>query len=68
MNPDLDILATTLYVTVDDLLIRNPHSVSNATADAPEPVSAYAYCNAYSPSPRSSGTTKPPTGLARPAP
>ena len=25
MNPDLDILATTLYVTVDDLLIRNPH-------------------------------------------
>ena len=25
MNPDLDTLATTLYVTVDDLLIRNPH-------------------------------------------
>ena len=25
MNPDLDTLATTLYVTVDDLLIRHPH-------------------------------------------
>ena len=40
---------------------------SNATADAPEPVSVYAYSNSYLPSPRSSGTTKPPTGLARPA-
>ena len=44
------------------------NSVSNVTADAPEPVSGYAYSNAYSPSPRSSGTTKPHSGPARPAP
>ena len=25
MGPDLDSLVTRLYVTVDDLLIRNPH-------------------------------------------
>ncbi len=44
------------------------NSGSNATEDAPEPVLPYAYYSTYSPSPPSSGTTKPPNGPARPAP
>ena len=44
------------------------NSGSNATADAPEPVSPSVCYSGYSPSPPSSGTTKPPTGPAQPAP